>query len=533
MKAMNLIYLVIMPLAFLLFIKLKNSFPSRKSISIKVLTALFLLTPFVQNVNAQWTTQNSGVSTYLAAVSFPNTSTGFTAGDQGKILKTTNGGVNWLQQTTGVNDNFNNIQFINTNTGWASGPIGYNLKTTNGGTNWFDQPTGFDSRMLIFFCDANTGFGSIGGGTIVKTTNGGANWVSQVSGTTVFLTDIHFIDNTTGWISGFSGVVLSTTNGGTNWTQLSSGSGNDYYSITFANSLTGWVTGISGTLRKTTNGGVNWTSQNSSSVEDLLTAFFTSASTGWITSSLGEILVTTNGGGNWLSQSTSTSSSLNSVHISGNYGWACGSEGTIIATTTGGFSAPTAPTLRFPSNDTVGTTLTPTLRWFSVAGAQIYHVILSTDSLFSTLLINDSTTSVFYDIGSGILQGNTKYFWRVRGRNLAGFGVYSSRWKFTTTEVTGITQIGNEIPNNFKLYNNYPNPFNPVTKIKFALPKNSQVKLTVFDMLGREAATLVNEELNAGTYNAEWNAANFSSGVYYYRMVTSDFSEVKKMILVK
>lgn len=533
MKAMNLIYLVVMPLAFLLFIKLKHSFPARKSISIVVLTAIFLLTPFVQGVNAQWTTQTSGVSTYLSAVSFPNTSTGFTAGDQGKILKTTNGGVNWLQQTTGVNDNFSNIQFINTNTGWASGPIGYNLKTTNGGTNWFDQPTGFESGMLVFFCDANTGFGSSGGGTIVKTTNGGANWVSQVSGITVFLTDIHFIDNTTGWISGFSGVVLSTTNGGANWTQLSSGSGNDYYSIRFANSLTGWVTGLSGTLRKTTNGGVNWTSQNSTSVEDLLTSFFTSASTGWISSSNGEILVTTNGGNNWLTQSTSTSASLNSVHISGNFGWACGSNGTIIATTTGGFSAPTAPTLRLPANDTVGTTLTPTLRWFSVTGAEIYHVILSTDSLFSTLLINDSTASVFYDIGSGILQGNTKYFWRVRGRNLAGFGVYSSRWKFTTENLTGISIVNNETPGMYSLSQNYPNPFNPVTNIRFAIPESGPVKLTVFDMLGREVETLVNENLDRGTYNADWNASGYPSGVYFYRIEAGGFGEVRKMILVK
>jgi len=97
----------------------------------------------------------------------------------------------------------------------------------------------------------------------------------------------------------------------------------------------------------------------------------------------------------------------------------------------------------------------------------------------------------------------------------------------------GIQPISNEIPQKYSLEQNYPNPFNPTTKIRFALPKSSFAKIVVYDATGRELETLVNEQLNAGIYEADWNADKFSSGVYYYRLVAGDNSETKKMILVR
>jgi hypothetical protein len=97
----------------------------------------------------------------------------------------------------------------------------------------------------------------------------------------------------------------------------------------------------------------------------------------------------------------------------------------------------------------------------------------------------------------------------------------------------GIQQISNEVPAVYSLSQNYPNPFNPMTKIKFEIHKASNVNITVFDVLGRHITTLVNEKLGAGTYETEWNANNMPGGVYFYRLETGDFSETKKMILVK
>lgn len=95
-----------------------------------------------------------------------------------------------------------------------------------------------------------------------------------------------------------------------------------------------------------------------------------------------------------------------------------------------------------------------------------------------------------------------------------------------------------EIPNQFSLYQNYPNPFNPTTKIRFAIPSNvkretSNVKLIIYDVIGREVATLVNEQLKPGTYEVDWDGSIFASGLYFYTLITSEYTETKKLIFLK
>lgn len=103
--------------------------------------------------------------------------------------------------------------------------------------------------------------------------------------------------------------------------------------------------------------------------------------------------------------------------------------------------------------------------------------------------------------------------------------------------VFGIKKLSNVIPDKYCLYQNYPNPFNPLTKIRIEIAKFSDVRLAVYDALGREVTVLVNDRLEPGTYEIEWNAlsggSDHTSGVYYYRLETEDFSEAKKMILIK
>lgn len=100
-------------------------------------------------------------------------------------------------------------------------------------------------------------------------------------------------------------------------------------------------------------------------------------------------------------------------------------------------------------------------------------------------------------------------------------------------QTVGINNNQNIFPVKFKLYQNFPNPFNPVTTIKFDLAKNTNVKLIIYDVLGREIYTLVNEKLKAGSYTSCWDAANYPSGVYFYKLFTDESFEVKNMILVK
>jgi hypothetical protein len=89
------------------------------------------------------------------------------------------------------------------------------------------------------------------------------------------------------------------------------------------------------------------------------------------------------------------------------------------------------------------------------------------------------------------------------------------------------------LPIEFKLAQNYPNPFNPSTNIEFQLPENSFVSLKVYDVLGNEIITLVNEERTAGSYEVEFNAGDFVSGTYFYTLIAEEFVETKKMILMK
>jgi hypothetical protein len=101
------------------------------------------------------------------------------------------------------------------------------------------------------------------------------------------------------------------------------------------------------------------------------------------------------------------------------------------------------------------------------------------------------------------------------------------------TNVTGITNITFSVPDKFGLYQNYPNPFNPVTEIKFDVAKAGDVSVVIYNVTGAEAQTLVKENLQAGTYKTEWNASNFPSGVYYYKITAGNFTETRKMVLVK
>lgn len=109
---------------------------------------------------------------------------------------------------------------------------------------------------------------------------------------------------------------------------------------------------------------------------------------------------------------------------------------------------------------------------------------------------------------------------------------------FASTNISGINSTGIEIPEQFHLNQNYPNPFNPVTKIKFDIPSDvkgetSNMKLVIYNSLGKEVATLVNEKLSGGSYEVEFDGSNFASGIYFYKLVAGDFSETKRMVLLK
>ena len=101
------------------------------------------------------------------------------------------------------------------------------------------------------------------------------------------------------------------------------------------------------------------------------------------------------------------------------------------------------------------------------------------------------------------------------------------------TIVTGIDDDRPYVPEVYDLSQNYPNPFNPSTSIRFDLPKSSHAKLIVYDIMGKEVATLVNKKLSAGSYEVSWDGTVYTSGVYFYKLISDEYVDVKKMLLVK
>jgi len=99
--------------------------------------------------------------------------------------------------------------------------------------------------------------------------------------------------------------------------------------------------------------------------------------------------------------------------------------------------------------------------------------------------------------------------------------------------LTGVNNPQLDLPTVFKLYDNYPNPFNPATTIKYDVPRNSFVKITIFDILGKLVGTPVNEQKSVGRYEYNWNASNYASGTYFYKMETDAYTNIKKMVLIK
>jgi len=195
-------------------------------------------------------------------------------------------------------------------------------------------------------------------------------------------------------------------------------------------------------------------------------------------------------------------------------------------------SAPlAAPSLISPPNGVTLSNTTPTLDWNDVFGTTGYKINIAADSLFISPIDTNVVNSIM-TVPAGRLSGGTRYYWRVRGFNVGGFGPWSTFWSFTTG-IVGINIISTEIPKSYKLYNNYPNPFNPSTKIRFDIPLSSHVTLKVYDILGRQVSQIFDLELKPGTYEAIWNADNIASGIYFYRLETEQFTAVKKMLYVK
>jgi len=412
---------------------------------------------------------------------------------------------NWQSVQSPTTAQILGIYFIDSLHGWASHNNNGAMRTTDGGFNWslssFNDTnftTGYNS---VFFIDQNTGWCVGGAIQIRKTTNGGVNWFKQYGPPVAGIAhSVQFIDANTGYIAGsknfpYVPFAAKTTNGGTNWIELNASysGAQELNKEQWFDANTGWIAGYD-VLLKTTNGGTNFTNYYSNvpptgnGHNALLCINFVNQQTGWIGGSNLEkhnIYITTNAGLNWTFQT-------NPVSVNNAYA---------------------------QINDI--TFLSPDSGW-AIHGTPFSGAIMFTTNAGSNWIIEEGSSNWF--------QCVTYY-----QRQKAWCGASAGRvWYALLSPLTGI-ENNNQIPKTFSLEQNYPNPFNPSTKILFTIPGSSvaQTFLSVYDVLGKHVATLVNGQLKPGTYSVEWNANNYPSGVYFYKIEAEGFRDTKKMLLIK
>jgi len=158
-----------------------------------------------------------------------------------------------------------------------------------------------------------------------------------------------------------------------------------------------------------------------------------------------------------------------------------------------------------------------------------------TSNLLIEICYDNSSYTAYSTVASTYAPGKTWGYYtdNVTGCTMTGGSSIPNRPNFCFNYLVGTENNTNLVPNEYKLSQNYPNPFNPTTKINFAIPKQGLVTMKIYDILGREVRTLVNEVKQAGNYTVDFNASEFSSGVYFYKLTSGDFSDIKRMILVK
>ncbi len=506
-------------------------------------------TGYYSGWNSLYKTTNSGSTwqplNYTGPVSrisffhFFNENTAYVGTVGSDFLKTTNGGANWSSislpyYTFNSHYGINVFSFIDQQNGCLLLNKHSVLKTSNAGGNWSLLTNSFNQYTplkAIEFIDNNTailgGWGTTNDHIIYKSTNAAITWsgkyLSDYQNSTGYIYDIDFPSALTGYAFGGrsgKGYIYKSTNSGNNWIKMDSVGTNQIYKGCFINDNTGFAVGNFSEIHKTTNGAASWSSY-SVPVSGLNSIFFTDSQTGYVCGSNSPqvVLKTSNAGANWTQVFSATGSSfLNLYFTSGSTGFLA-AKGIYKTTDAGQTWIQKLPANQiyfmqvfFPSANT------------GYAASQFGRLFKTTDAGENWGELSSPTDYSVADMY--FLNDNTGYFVGDQGmiiRTTNGGGNF----------VIGINDPVNNIPAEFLLHQNYPNPFNPVTTIEFSIPENSFVNITIYDILGKEVATLVNENRSPGNYELNWDAEKNSSGVYFCRMTVEGRSLEKKMVLIK
>ncbi len=520
---------------------------------LKSILLLIIIMFSTTEIFSQWVAQTSGTTATLRSIRAVNDNVVWACGTGGVVLKTTDGGTNWTLCTPTLTTATNYcVDALDANTAWVTGTVGGSAnvsiwKTTDGGTNWtsqYNNPAGFGDGVRFFNANDGVYYGDpdpwpSGNWEILTTSNGGTNW-NRVPRTNFPAADSTFeewgsassmdIVGDNVWFNSYYGVtttnpvrVYRSTNKGYNWTSypIPFPSGGNYAILAFSSATNGAIGSINGDLGFTSDGGATWTFST-----------ITGAAFRGMTNVPGFNIFITVGGsgvsyysynfGPWVSLTTGTTQTLRCVDASTNFAWAGGGAGTILRI------ANTAVPVELTSFTASIVDKNVTLNWTTATEINNYGFEVQRKSS------NGDFVTIAFVEGHGTTQKPQSYSYTDKN---VEYGRYSYRLK--QVDYNGIfsysdaVEVDARIPAKFGLSQNYPNPFNPSTTINYEVAKETNVSLKVYDAIGNEVATLVNETKAPGTYEVIFDASNLTNGVYFYKMQAGNFTATKKLVLIK
>jgi photosystem II stability/assembly factor-like uncharacterized protein len=393
----------------------------------------------------------------------------------------------------------------------------------------YDPPGTYDMSNGTFVSEQIGWFAQDYPAQVWKTIDGGLNWFIQKDSIGTWFHDIDFLDRYYGWVAGETTgsrehFLLYTSDGGTSWKEISNF---PFSCISFLDSLTG-IAGGNNTLYRTIDGGIIWipVSIQPSTHLGIMDIFFVDQQRGWAVGSSGDVtdagilLGTQNSGEAW-NVVIHPGPVLQGVHFpSPSYGCAVGFNvfgGGVITTSADSgrswnYHNPQSYWLRDVAFINVGT------GWAVGDNGMIWQ---TEDSGSKWDLVESNTQA---DLGSIVIIEPDSVGYILGEDNILFKYDYKNLWIGSDAEI---------VPLAFSLHQNHPNPFNPITTIRYDLSHASEVSLIVYDLLGREVTRLVSGYVEPGYHEVQWHGQEFPSGIYIARLVTTGYSKSIKMVLLK
>lgn len=527
---------------------------------------------------ANWVAVNSGLpSTSIAVINAAPNNYLFVGISNSGIYLSTNNGDNWTQVNSGLGNMFVNSIGSYGTTVFAGTNNGI-YKSTNYGALWTAVNTGFSSPYVgcgsFGFASGSVVFAGTYGIGVLKSTDGGSSWYNSSSGINAASVKSLALAPNGRIFVGFTGGVYASTNNGTTFIQSDAGITNTMNNIirvhpngyVYAGTFPMSGTPMSGIFRSTNSGASwspvmnGWTYQYNNILD------FAFDSSGFIyCASNDNMYKSTNLGDNWFranngitnNQVYSLAINKQNNHIyAGTYGsgaFRSRDNGASFEQINNGLTATQIMSLEVNSSGVIfaGSNGYGVFRstndgdlWEQVlfyTGMQAWKVAISPSGQIYAGIVGGylSNLGVYRSTDNGnnwtqISDGIFYPFIDALGFDAAGYAYAGSLGGglYRSTFLTPVVNNQNTV-REYKLYQNYPNPFNPKTVISYQLVVNSFSTLKIYDILGHEVATLINEQLKPGNYEVEWDGTNYPSGIYFYKLITGDYTDTKKMVLVK